>query len=59
MVVSYMGGTPKKGWFIIGHPPKIDDLGVPLFKETPVCLRIAIERRLPWKSHLSSMKVYQ
>ena len=27
-------GVPENGWFIMKHPIKIDDLGVPLFLET-------------------------
>ena len=29
------GDTPIAGWFIRDHPIEIDDLGVPLFQETP------------------------
>ena len=32
-------GVPQNGWFIVENPIKMDDLGVPLFLETPKCVQ--------------------
>jgi len=30
--------VPQNGWFIMDKMIKMDDLGVPSFKETPTCI---------------------
>ena len=41
MRVSINGGTQNR-WFAMENPIKMDDLGVPLFWETSICIYIYI-----------------